>query len=242
MNCESIVLKFEAPLMSFGGPIVDNFGVIQEFPARSLLTGLVGNALGYDHRDFNLLQRLQERICFAVRIDRPGREIIDYQTVDLGQEFLDMKKLGWTTRGQPDTREGGTASSGTHIRYRHFIADGSVTVVITLNPTDEAPTLDSIAAALVEPARPLFLGRKCCIPSEPVFIGKAIGTSLLDVLKAHQAKGTETRFRAQWPAEDGCDTESRIIPVTDERDWSNQFHCGKRFVRQGIIRASEGSQ
>lgn len=225
--------------MSFGGPIVDNFGVVQEFPARSLLAGMIGNALGYSHGDFSLLQRLQERICFAARIERPGSEIVDYQTVDLGQDFMDMEKFGWTTRGRPEKRAGGTAASGTHIRYRHFIADASVTVVIALKPSDEEPDLDSVAAALIEPARPLFLGRKSCIPSEPIFLSKAKGDSILEVLKSYPARTGYNRLPAQWPVEEECDINNRVVSVTDERDWRNQFHCGKRFVRQGMIELSE---
>ncbi len=33
--------------MSFGGEIVDNFGVTRRFPSASMLTGLIANALGW---------------------------------------------------------------------------------------------------------------------------------------------------------------------------------------------------
>ena len=47
---DALILRFDAPLMSFGGPMVDHNGVVQDFPPTSLLTGLIGNALGYEHR------------------------------------------------------------------------------------------------------------------------------------------------------------------------------------------------
>ncbi len=80
-----LILRMEAPLMSFGGTMVDKWGVITEFPAASLLTGLFANALGYDQSQFGAHQRLQSRLRFAARIDRPGRRLLDYQTVDLSQ-------------------------------------------------------------------------------------------------------------------------------------------------------------
>ena len=46
MMVDALLLRLDAPLMSFGAPMVDSNGVIQEFPALSMLTGLLGNALG----------------------------------------------------------------------------------------------------------------------------------------------------------------------------------------------------
>jgi CRISPR-associated Cas5-like protein len=40
-------MRLEAPLMAFGGETIDNYGVIRDFPALSMVTGLFANALGY---------------------------------------------------------------------------------------------------------------------------------------------------------------------------------------------------
>ena len=42
-----LVLTLESPLMAFGGETIDNLGVIRPFPAASMLTGLLANALGW---------------------------------------------------------------------------------------------------------------------------------------------------------------------------------------------------
>ncbi|EQD38829.1 CRISPR-associated protein, Cas5e-type, partial [mine drainage metagenome] len=39
-----LLIRLEAPLMSFGATAVDARGVIQRWPAASLLTGLCANA------------------------------------------------------------------------------------------------------------------------------------------------------------------------------------------------------
>ncbi|MBZ0116483.1 MAG: type I-E CRISPR-associated protein Cas5/CasD, partial [Sandaracinaceae bacterium] len=158
-----LLLRLDAPLMSFGGTVVDARNVTDDFPARSMITGLCGNALGYDHRDVRELARLQERVRIGARRDREPERIVDFQTVDLGQPFL---LEGWTTDGRVEGREGGSAGTGTHIRLRHYLADGVYTVALTLVPADEPPALDDLSRALDEPARPLFIGRKCCLPSE----------------------------------------------------------------------------
>lgn len=237
---DALVLRLEAPLMSFGGPMVDNYGVVQKFPAISLLTGLIANAFGVDHREAESLNRLQDRIRFASRLDRPGEPIVDYQTVDLGQEHL--QGTGWTTWGEPEERGGGSAKETTHIRYRHYRADAAMTVVLALDPADEQPDLDEVRIALASPARPLFIGRKACIPSTPILAGRITAASLLEALRRVPMVPMSpiTRPDAQWPVDEEALPGSRIVSVTDERDWANQIHSGERFVRQGEIELAGG--
>jgi len=66
-----------------------------------MLTGLIGNALGYDHSDFAKLTDLQERLDFAARWDVDPEVMVDYHTVDLGSPK--MRNPGWTTSGSLST-------------------------------------------------------------------------------------------------------------------------------------------
>lgn len=84
-----LLLRFDAPLMSFGDVIVDQHNVTdRSFPRLSLLTGLLANALGYRHGDAEALEALQARIEFAARWDVAPARIVDYHTVNLGQEKM----------------------------------------------------------------------------------------------------------------------------------------------------------
>jgi len=231
-----LILRLDAPLVSFGGDVVDNINVTRRFPARSMLTGLLGNALGYEHRDADRLAALQMRLRYAARCDRRGKELVDYQTVDLGQPHL--SEPGWTTRGTVDERGGGAAKTGTHIRYRHYLADSLYTVALALGVGE--PSLEAVASALSEPARPLFLGRKCCLPSGPILIGRTQAATLLAALEVHapvSGRGdVGERVAAWWPADEDKDrTGARLLPISDERDWHNQVHVGRRFVHEGTI-------
>jgi len=201
-----------------------------------MLTGLLANALGYRHRDGARLQALQARLRYAVRCDRPGKELQDYQTVGLSQDFL---KEGWTSSGLPEGREGGSAKTGTHIRYRDYLADAIYTLAVTLDPLDELPGLEEMAGALRAPARPLFIGRKTCLPAGPLLIDLRNGSSLLTILQSipvPSARAAEPPWRAWWPADETADSPgSRLIAVTDDRDWLNQIHTGRRWMREGTI-------
>jgi CRISPR-associated Cas5-like protein len=94
---DALILRLDAPLISFGGVMIDQNGVSRQYPARSMLTGLIANALGYDHRDADLLEALQSRIHQGVRCDVPGELLHDYQTVDLSQ---DVSSTRWPILAQ----------------------------------------------------------------------------------------------------------------------------------------------
>jgi CRISPR system Cascade subunit CasD len=224
-------LHLDAPLMSFGGVQIDNKGPTEAWPARSMLTGMLGNALGWSHGDTARLQSLQDRLEHAVREDRPGQRLRDFQTVDLGQPHL--VDAGWTRRGKPEKR-GGASGATTHIRERHYWAERVMTVVLHLSG-NSAPGLDDLAGALRRPARPLFLGRKCCLPARPILAGFVEAETL--------ASGA---LNAPWPAgvakpPDGCvrvwfptdveSTDGRTSIARDQRDWGSQLHAGRRLVR-----------
>lgn len=233
-----VVLRLDAPVVSFGAPAIDQNGVVQTFPALSMLTGLIGNALGLDHRDVDKLERLQERVRYAARIDRRGEALVDYQTVDLGTEWMLPERAGWTTRGFV-ARRTGASGDAIHQRYRHYRMDSLHTVALTLVGSD-APSPHEVAEALRTPARPLFIGRKCCLPAVPMLVDVVDGTSLVDVLASlpRTKRGDAGLLPAFWW--DGDDATavaggSRVVPVTDERDWRNRVHVGRRFMREGHV-------
>jgi CRISPR system Cascade subunit CasD len=234
-----LIMRLEAPLISFGGAIVDNYGVIRDYPSLSMITGLLANALGYSHGDTAKLQRLQERIQFAVRCDKEGEKIQDYQTVDLGQDHL--VDTGWTTRGKREDR-GGASSKDTHQRFRDYLADAVYTVALSLEPEAETPTINDLAAALKEPERPLFIGRKPCLPSSFLFLNEAGAESPLQALEnLHRDKrgSHDDHIRAWWHASFGERPQSIKTAIYDERDWQNQIHVGRRFIYEGMIRVPE---
>ena len=69
-DCRWLILRLEAPLLAFGGVAIDHVGVTRDFPAQSMLTGLLANALGWARTDWEKHQALQDRLVFAARRDR----------------------------------------------------------------------------------------------------------------------------------------------------------------------------
>jgi len=234
-----LVLRLDAPLMSFGAPIIDRHGKVQPYPALSLITGLLGNALGYEHGDFDKLNQLQDRLSYASRQDRAGQQFRDYHTVDLSQDFM-LDDKAWTTQGWLDERGKGDATKDTHIRLRDYRADAVHTVVLTLDPLDMEPDLDQIQQALQNPERPLFIGRKTCLPAAPLFVMQMKAESLSDALQKiplHPRADNRKTYTAWWPVDDKEHPAKPELeqPVTDRRDWANQIHVGERWIARGEI-------
>ena len=171
-----LLLRLEGPLMAFGGETIDNLGVIRDFPAQSMLTGLIANALGWRREDAAQHDRLQARLVFGARLDRPGTRFTDFQTAELRKD-----DTAWRTTGIPEGRGGGEGTyKGQHLRYRDHLADAAVLVALRLEPAAEVPTLEDIATALQRPMRPLFLGRKPCVPTAPLFCRLRRGAGCAD--------------------------------------------------------------
>ena len=247
---QHLILNLEAPLMAFGGETIDNLGIIRPFPAVSMLTGLLANAMGWRRVERQRHQDLQDRLVFAARIDREphgGLRVQDFQTAQLG-----ANDRGWTTRGRPDERAGGPRTyDAPHLRYRDYWADMRVTVALRLDPTDGAPTLDELGNALQEPARPLFIGRKPCLPSCPLFGDFSDGDTALEALlarplyveSASQSSSPSRPVRMLWPrGEDAGDMTdvraSHDYMLTDQRNWVSGLHGGGRWVREGTAERS----
>ncbi len=240
-----LILRLEAPLVAFGGTMIDARGPTLDLPIRSMVTGLLANALGWHRGERARHQSLQDRLVMGARLDRAGTELRDFQTALLYED-----ESGWTTRGEPEGRSKSPSYSRgksgrrelNHIRFRHYRADAFVTIALRLDPPDGDPTLSMIATALAEPVRPLFIGRKPCLPSRPVLaepmieaenVFEALRRAPLAPARSHAHKDGNERIRLVLPsAELPADQRTRENAHgsrmrADVRDWEAGVHAGE---------------
>ena len=232
-----LILRLDAPLMAFGGVAIDQVGPTRDFPAASMLTGLIGNALGWRWPDGEAHRALQDRLLFAARRDREGRPLTDTQNARLSKA-----DKGWTTHGAPEGRDGASYDAP-HRRVRDYHADASVRVALRLDPAEAKPTLDDLATAFDRPARPLFVGRKPCLPSKPLLAPEP--DRWVEAETAHAAlcaipaePGSDRDFRAQWPVGEGPETGEGVdfvADLADLRNWKTGLHGGARRIVEGRI-------
>ncbi len=227
-----LILTLEAPLIAFGGVTVDHMGVTRDFPALSMLTGLFANALGYLRTDWVRHQQLQDRLLFAARREweSPSSLLTDTQNAK-----LEGNDKGWTTWGEPEGRTG-SSYGAPHRRRREYHMDAHVTVVLRLEPDSDVPDLDTLSAHLDRPARPLFIGRKSCLPSGPLRRHESVAAPT--AYAAMQQIPGRRRLRAIWPLGEGPEAGEevlRIINLPDIRNWHTGLHGGTRQIVEGFI-------
>ncbi len=231
-----IRLYFAAPLASFGGEAIDAHGIIRDVPALSMVTGLLANALGWTRSMRDQHQSLQDRVVFGAAWESsqsPRDYMVDYQTAKIAKS-----DKAWTTMGRIARRDGGSKTfEGSHQRWQHYHCDLSMTLVISVLYPDVSPTLDELAEALIKPARPLFIGRKSCLPSDTIYQGRLNDfPTAFSALRASVPKN-ESGLLAYWPGSEMREEATRVLTITDQRDWFSRHHGGARQICEGRIRA-----
>ena len=230
-----LLLRLEAPLMAFGTVAVDAYRPTDVWPGASLLTGLIGNALGLRRTEPDRLADIQTRLAFACRLDRAGEELRDFHTAQLG-----AGDRAWTTRGQPEGRAGGANTyDSPHIRYVDYRADASVGVALRLETSAAGITTEEARDALAAPARPLFVGRKACPPAAPILRGETDAPHALAALSAlpPSNEGSAPRVLVGDPLVPADSLrDERAVRMADQRRWRSGFHAGQADRKEGVWR------
>ena len=249
MGNRYLALRLEAPMVAFGDIMIDSLGPIRETPATSAICGLVANALGLRREQSSALSRLQERLVIACRLDQVGSRLTDFQTAQLG-----AKDRWWTTDGTVQERAGGASTfDSPHIRERDYDCDVRMLVLLHLRDAVEEPTLDEVAQAVQYPARPLFLGRKCCLPSAPMFVGFVEAVTAFVALRSIPLLACESRsYRSRreepgeivvtLPPDDPCPEGFQTVYATEWRDWPAGVHAGEQRRHRGSVARAQFAQ
>jgi CRISPR system Cascade subunit CasD len=166
----TILLRLEAPMQSWGDGSRFQLRRTADAPTKSGVLGLILCASGTSRSEAGPLLDELRTLRFGVRIDRPGTRGWDYHTAGAGYGIhsAEGKIKRTSTTGEPETL----------LSRREYLFDASF--VAGLEGT--AAEVDRIAGWLGDPAWPVFLGRKCCVPTLPVLERVAHGTSLLEAL------------------------------------------------------------
>ncbi|HEX6291263.1 MAG TPA: type I-E CRISPR-associated protein Cas5/CasD [Herpetosiphonaceae bacterium] len=168
----TLFLRLEGPLQSWGVRAHWEERDTAFEPTKSGVIGLIGCALGL-RRDDDRLRELSEAFRLGVRVDRPGSLLVDYHTTG-GAKAADGEPEGMLNAQGKLKRE-------TDVSTRRYLMDASFLVALRGSDADVA----ACAEGLQHPVWPVFLGRKACVPTEPVFAGIGDYESLEAALKAH---------------------------------------------------------
>ncbi|MDD3694475.1 MAG: type I-E CRISPR-associated protein Cas5/CasD [Lentisphaeria bacterium] len=163
-----IALWLEGPLQAWGHDSKFDLRNTLEFPTKSGVYGLLLAASGDSGAQETLLAEMADApflaTAFAAKNQPPVPLLRDYHMVGGGYNAKD----NWQSLMTPRKSDGGRAvGGGLKQTYRYYLQDAAFGVLVKL-PKHLA---EKFAAALQAPVYDLYLGRKCCVPSEQIFRG-----------------------------------------------------------------------
>jgi len=152
-----LAIRLEGPMQSWGFDSQYNRRNTGLMPTKSAVAGMCCAAMGLDRgsdeeqnflTSFNALRMTTIAIPRKTKHELPVRRLQDYHTVQN------------TVTAKGDIKD-------CHITRRQFLNDASFGVLLE----GDSQLLQRIASKLRDPDWGIWLGRKTCIPSAPVFAG-----------------------------------------------------------------------
>ncbi|HSV64874.1 MAG TPA: type I-E CRISPR-associated protein Cas5/CasD [Mycobacteriales bacterium] len=158
-TAHSLVLRLAGPMQSWGSHSQFNRRETGGEPTKSGITGLLAAALGRRREDpiEDLL-----RLNLGVRTDQPGSLLRDYHTVS---DYRDRPLLSAKVSAK-GLQTPTSPAKYTHVTERFYLQD-AVFVAAVSGPVD---VLTALADAVRHPAFPLALGRRACVPTQPLLL------------------------------------------------------------------------
>ncbi|MGA2546247.1 MAG: type I-E CRISPR-associated protein Cas5/CasD [Rectinemataceae bacterium] len=165
-NTAWLALRLDGPLQSWGFDSQYNIRNTSLMPTKSAIAGMCCAALGFprgseDEKEF--LTAFAKLKMTAIAI--PRRK---------GSLPLDVRRLEDYHTVQ-NTRKADGSIKESHITHRYYLTDAGFGVVLEGNRTLLAKISGDSGGpqySLANPKWGIWLGRKACIPTAPVFVGK----------------------------------------------------------------------
>lgn len=167
----TLFLRLEGPLQSWGERGRWSIRDTAPEPTKSGVVGLLACALGW--QDDEHIRGLSQQLRIGVRCDRAGAgaPLVDYHTVGGGYPtpmlLTAEGKPKWTPSKRPHTEQ----------TWRSYLCDASFLVALQVQPP-EVELIATLAGAVQAPVWPVYLGRKSCVPTLPVYAGVGEFSSL----------------------------------------------------------------
>ncbi len=161
-----LLLRLAGPLQAWGDASRFSRRMTRREPTKSGILGMLASAQG--RRRTDPIEDLLT-LRFGVRTDQPGRILRDFQTA----RTLDG------TKSMP-------------LSERYYITDG----VFVAGVEGDDELIEGLGRAVQSPQFPLYLGRRSCVPSRPVFAG--IEYKQLEQVLTHTPWQASEWFQAQY--------------------------------------------
>ncbi|MEI8102570.1 MAG: type I-E CRISPR-associated protein Cas5/CasD [Chlorobium sp.] len=211
MSNAYLLLWLEAPLQSWGADSRFGRRGTLDFPTKSGILGLLCCALGAGGEQTELLKEmgaLRQTVLSFRRSKEREALLRDFQMVGSGYD----NKKPWETLLIPKKSDGTAAvNGGSKITYRYYLQDTAFAAIM------EAPTgkTELFADALANPVWDIYLGRKCCVPTDFIYQGSFAteSSAIVRALEIAQEKKLGEDFRVLDGEHDGESIILNDVPI-----------------------------
>lgn len=164
-----LLLWLEAPLQSWG--FDSRFGrrSTLDFPTKSGILGLLFSAMGAGGEQIDLLAEFSNLSQTVLSFHHENAKENPFQLRDfhmVGSNY--DKEDPWAKMHIPKTSDGKNAvGGGAKLTYRYYLQDATFAVCIEI----PSALSEIIAHAVQNPVWEIYLGRKCCAPTDFIYRG-----------------------------------------------------------------------
>ncbi|MBI5971366.1 MAG: type I-E CRISPR-associated protein Cas5/CasD [Deltaproteobacteria bacterium] len=168
----TLFFRLAGPMQSWGTSSRLQLRRTDAYPSKSGVLGMVLCAMGVKRENSDTALEPLNRLLMGVRVDRSGTLDWDYHTAGA--------KIGIRRADGKIKETASTHEYETLLSRRQYLYDASFLVALH----GDADTITACARDMENPTWPLFLGRKCCIPAEPVFARTGSFDTLTDAFSS----------------------------------------------------------
>ena len=238
-----LFLYLQGPLQSWGADSRFDFRQTLDFPTKSGIYGMLLASSGDSGPQEQLLSRMADSPLTVVSFASPTGRLRDFHMVGKGYDEKDE----WERLHIPKKRDGNRVSvngggNASRVTYREYLQDRAFAAFLGL--LDDLA--EKFAVSLQTPVFDLYLGRKCCVPSAPVFRGlygsEEAALEAMTAFLADEAgiRGSEP-LRPEWifrEAADGSDPEAILLNDVPVRFGINRLYRDRWVVREAFLAVS----
>lgn len=214
MENQWLLLWFEAPLQSWGYDSKFSRRDTLEFPTKSGVLGLLLCAMGASGEQRELLGKFAtlKQTVLSFKRDKPRNSLLhDFQMIGAGYDSMDVWK-GMMIPRKADgnfSKDGAGKIAGSKMTHRYYLQNAVFAVLLEV-PSGLA---DETAHALQNPVYPIYLGRRCCVPTEFVYQGNF--NSAEDAEKKAMNLASEKSLKLDFRVIDGELDDGDVFTLND---------------------------